>query len=356
MTILLTNFFLCLLYAILAWFFRLGTKGRNLDKFFMAITFLQLVIVHSFVDPFSLPDLPSYYSVFKTHSNSYDFLTLDKIIDADLEPFYLLLSKIVSIIFGNFSIFLVLVSLFVLGAFFFFIKKYSPYVFLSILLLLLSVFNISIFILRQFIAIAICLFSINSIMEKKQIKFLVLIFIAFLFHRTAIVFIPVYYLYWIKTDKNIVLITVIGCVILYLMSKFILDYIITNSEKYSAYEGGGENSIINILLPLFSLIPYCLILKNKIFEKGINRVTSLCLIMSVALCISLISFPIVARISLYFNVIIYLLAYPIMMKYSNDNFLKSIICFCVLSAFFIKTFFTESIDLFVEMKLLHFVF
>jgi hypothetical protein len=118
MTILLTNFFLCLLYAILAWFFRVRTKTRDFDKFFMAITFLQLVVVHSFIDPFSVPDLPSYYYMFfdVKEQNLSDFIiacfSMGDMVFIDIEPGYLLLTKIISLFSDNFTVFLFFVSVF----------------------------------------------------------------------------------------------------------------------------------------------------------------------------------------------------------------------------------------------------
>jgi hypothetical protein len=49
--------------------------------------------------------------------------------------------------------------------------------------------------LRQAIAICICLYAIEYCKKRKLIPFLLLVFLAYLYHRSAFVFAPVYFLY-----------------------------------------------------------------------------------------------------------------------------------------------------------------
>ena len=237
MTILLTNFFLCLLYAILAWFFRVRTKTRNFDKFFMAITFLQLVVVHSFIDPLSVPDLPSYQDLFfeLKRTKGFAFFSLEGIEQIDIEPGYLLLTKLVSLLSNSFVIFLLCVSIIIIGSYFFVIKKYSPYTFISVIMLLLTSFNQSIFVLRQHIAMGLCLLTIPFVVKREQIKFLLIVFVAFLFHRTAVIWIPVYYLYGLKKDRNLLMIGFLGGIVSYLFANVIYGSILKSFSAYSAH-------------------------------------------------------------------------------------------------------------------------
>ncbi|MGG5359261.1 MULTISPECIES: EpsG family protein [unclassified Enterococcus] len=59
-------------------------------------------------------------------------------------------------------------------------------------------FNTSLNIMRQSIATAVFLFAIKYIIERKLVKYLCMMIIAFLFHKTAVAFIPMYFLPKIK--------------------------------------------------------------------------------------------------------------------------------------------------------------
>lgn len=72
-------------------------------------------------------------------------------------------------------------------------KFISPYPFVSLLLFYVSTMGM-LGSNRQLIAIAVCLYSLQYIVTKKPVKFFVLIFLAFLFHTTAIIFSVYYFL------------------------------------------------------------------------------------------------------------------------------------------------------------------
>ncbi|WP_016991193.1 EpsG family protein [Flavobacterium sp. ACAM 123] len=72
-------------------------------------------------------------------------------------------------------------------------KRLSPFPFLS--LLLFYVTNIGVLgSNRQLLALAICLYALKFVIEKKPIKFFILVFVAFLFHTTALLFMVYYFL------------------------------------------------------------------------------------------------------------------------------------------------------------------
>jgi hypothetical protein len=353
MTILLTNFFLCLLYAILAWFFRVRTKTRNFDKFFMAITFLQLVVVHSFIDPLSVPDLPSYQEMFSNIGSAKfgsDF-TLRTLFNSDIEIGYLFFYKFVAFLSSNFVVFLLCVSLIIIGSYFYVIKKYSPYVFISIIMLLLTSFNQSIFVLRQHIAIAICLLSIPFVINRNQIKFLLIVFVAFLFHRTAVIFLPIYYLYGIKNDKILVVVCILVAFFIFFSKEIVFNFVNENINRYSSYDVEKYNSIINILIPLTLFLVMLLFMKGNIFKEGINKLLTCSLLFTLVYTITTIEFAGMGRLMTYFNSM-YVLVVPITMKYIKNNELRYSFAICSVIMFFVHTFFTESILYLKDLEVL----
>ena len=68
--------------------------------------------------------------------------------------------------------------------------------------------------LRQAIAIGITALSFNFIKEKKPVQFILLVILASLFHKSAIVFLAMYPIYNIKLDKfgKVMSIVVLGIV------------------------------------------------------------------------------------------------------------------------------------------------
>ena len=68
--------------------------------------------------------------------------------------------------------------------------------------------------LRQAIAMGITALSFNFIKEKKPVQFILLVILASLFHKSAIVFLAMYPIYNIKLDKfgKVMSIVVLGIV------------------------------------------------------------------------------------------------------------------------------------------------
>lgn len=93
----------------------------------------------------------------------------------------------------NYSVFLLIHALIFYALVFFTINKLSPLPILSLLLF----YAITMGVLgsnRQLIALAICLFSLKYVFNKEPIKFIFFIFLAFLFHTSALIFSIYYFL------------------------------------------------------------------------------------------------------------------------------------------------------------------
>ena len=89
------------------------------------------------------------------------------------------------------------------------IKKYSYDIKLSLLLFLPFFFQYDMHAARTASAMGIIVLSISYILERKLIKFLLLVALAAMFHTEAVIFIPMYFLWNVKIN------TAIGFVILF---------------------------------------------------------------------------------------------------------------------------------------------
>jgi len=97
---------------------------------------------------------------------------------------------------------------------------------------------------RQSIAMAITIFALRYMFEKKAIKYILCVGIASLFHTTAIIMIPMYWLSKIKlTKKQLYL---LGGILLSLgtLAVPIFNFAITNIPQYAMYEAYAEYSDI----------------------------------------------------------------------------------------------------------------
>lgn len=133
-----------------------------------------------------------------------------------------------------------------------------------------AAFNISMNIMRQYIAIAICAYAIKYIEEKKLIKFCIWVFIAFLFHSTAIIFLLIYPLSKIKMKGFMPLIISIGSFSVTTVARRLLEFVIGKLDLYTKYLSGhfdqNDTQYDFILLEFVILSGGCLI--NYLYDKN----------------------------------------------------------------------------------------
>lgn len=126
---------------------------------------------------------------------------------------------------GDYQIFIVLISAFVMIALAHFVRKYSPSPVQTILLyfgLLFFTFNFSA--LKQSVAMGFILLSFDGVVERKPLKFLVLLWLAVLFHFPALVFLPAYWIANMKIGRSYLLLIVIMFAATYLFRDTLLDW------------------------------------------------------------------------------------------------------------------------------------
>lgn len=145
------------------------------------------------------PYYKSYYGLLTDYDEVYIISGAEKGYE-----FLVNLSKIIS---EDYTFFLTLHAFLYLGMIFYFMKKFSPYVFASILLfyaITLGVWGSN----RQLLALGICLVSLNYLYEGKNKIFLLLVFCATFFHSTAFIFL-VYYFSNRNFDRSLVITSLI---------------------------------------------------------------------------------------------------------------------------------------------------
>ena len=145
------------------------------------------------------------------------------------------------------------------------IYKYSDDILLSfILYLTIGNFALNMSGLRQTIAISLSLFAIVMAEKRKPILFYLLIFVASIIHNSALIFMPVYFLWGKTINRKYAFILLIIAVSAFFYRQ-LLNPIITylSPERYSKYsliEGYSINCLV-ILVPIIFCI-YSLLFLN----------------------------------------------------------------------------------------------
>ena len=194
-------------------------------------------------------DWYSYENLFRSVKNIYDLFS------AREEKLFMLFLYCNKIIVNSYSFFVF--SLFAVSFYLKFkvITKYSPDIFLSLIIYFYTLFLIyDVNGIRQGMAMAIVLFSISSILDKKLVLFIVLIITATLFHTSAILFLPFYWLSKINISKKALFIVVGVSLIISIPIRNIIEH----------------SNIVQSLLALETLSHYSTYLSNETSGRDIS--------------------------------------------------------------------------------------
>lgn len=347
MHILIFQFFSIILLAI--YLSCANYQERIKKRIFFLLSFSSMWYVHSMVDANTFEDLPTYKEVFE----SICITPWNKVpthwATINMELGYLYFNKIIGTIFPSFTFFLWIFSFWMLFFYFRTIKYHSPYVTLSILLLLLIPYNQSLFVIRQHMAVAIYFATIPLILKRKLFKFLLVALATFFLHRSSIMFIPVYFLFGFDGKRLIVALA--AAVLLVLMewgliislSASLFDY-----EWFTTEAEGLTNLTTFVQILLFYLI-YVFSLKKAIFESNINKLV-FC-VLTLALFVNTISVGInIGRMGLYYNVFS-ILSIPISLKYIKSKYLRVVIGWTIVLLLYIQMSYGSNFQYVERMRL-----
>ena len=188
---------------------------------------------------------------------------------------------------------------------------------------------ISLNLMRQSIAISICILSYHFFDNKKYKKSIILLIMAFMFHKTALIFIIILFINYIiksKIKNKIIIISMI--ILLGLFATIFMDKIVSITS-YSEYLNQSnlmrDFSVGSILKKLFwvALGGFCILSINK-QSKIDNKNFIIALIISIiSLMLTITSFKIpgTGRLGYYFNDISYfLIIYEISNTFKQRKF------------------------------------
>lgn len=156
-----------------------------------------------------------------------------------IEPGYDLMQKILHAITADPLILLITVALVTCISCYYFFRDNCKYCCTALYFFMaLGYFPFIMSGLRQTMAMSICMLAFGFVKEKKLYKFIALILLAMTFHKSAIFFVPVYYM----THQKLMGKKLIAIYSVILISFFFADKILLTAEKIVGYRYGVEQT------------------------------------------------------------------------------------------------------------------
>lgn len=250
-------------------------------------------------------DVDNYSAYF--HESNIRYTWTELLFNFSLDNGYYLLNKIFKILFNNFWIFKGFLYTATFLLYYKVIAERSKCISMSLIVFLGIERLLGIFcLLRQEVAIALCLYAIKYIEEKKLLNFLLIIFLAGTFHKTAYLFVAAYFFVnWkVSTKKELFIKYGLTLILTPIIGYFGLKFLISLYPiKYEISFNIGNGSF-KLAYILFWIVASYLLLKkdneetlNDIEPDNIYFKISYCSLFTQSLTMFL---PIFTRITTYF--------------------------------------------------------
>src|SRR5690625_2779375 len=231
-------------------------RKRLPNYLFILPSFTLLFFFSAFRGDFN-PDYTNYTTIFQL-INSYSFIDAFKV-GIDIEFGFLLFNRLIGVFSSNVIYLFIITSFVILIGFYHQFNRYSASIWLSVLLFVTAgSFYASFNITRQMLAVAIIFAGSKYLYERKFFKYLLIVFSAFLFHKSALIMIPFYFILNFRIKFRNLLLFSIGTIILFLSFDRVLDFVqMFVYDNYTEYAYGmtGQKftkSTLPIALMIFS--------------------------------------------------------------------------------------------------------
>lgn len=334
--------FTYIFYAILS-----AAKIHNRKKISISIFFLAIILLLTLRSESMGTDIPSYKFYFESFQHYFNWgklFNLNALFREDIEPLYVILTVMISKIFGDFRLFLSIIAILSIAPIWRMYCNNIDNPILSILLFL-SFDPLVMYVsgIRQGLAMAFVPLAFYYVKEKKLWMFCLVVCLASLTHMSALVTILMYPLYYMKIPiKKMFAVVLIGGGVfffrwqIYMTILRTVGKIITKIGKHgvSVHSTGAYS----FLLFLLALLLFCLIIPDtrglSQDDLGMQNYLIFCVFIQIFSSVSYL----VMRFSLYYLLFMPILI-PRIIKKSRHNYkvAKSteIILFVLLNIWFL---------------------
>lgn len=318
-------------------------RSTHYDRNFSIISFFIIFILLLFLRSINTGiDLINYQAMFinigKTEWKNIKFFD-------NVEPFYIILEKIIYSTTQNYRTLLCVCALISVVPLTILYSKKSNHTALTIALFLGSCVPFSMFFsgLRQSITMGVSIIAYYFTKNKKFIPFLITVLVAYFFHQSSVILLFMYPLYKMKISKKKIPIIIILVVVSFVFNKQIFSFLIRviarYEDRYSALTTTNAYGSL-ILLILFAVFSF-LIPDEKHISVETRGLRNFLLFSIIIQCFAPIH-NLAMRMNYY-----YLLFIPVLLPKVIDESSKKMceianISKYVMSAFFIFRFFYEA--------------
>ncbi|WP_075109644.1 EpsG family protein [Bittarella massiliensis (ex Durand et al. 2017)] len=272
-------------------------------------------------------DYGSYRNIFLEISS----LQIKDFLQYNIEKGYALLNAVLCMFTQNFQWVVVLTSLVIWSLIGGAIYKYSKYPALSFLLVTSFLFYFSLSGIRQSIAIAITLIGFNYLKDKEFWKYIIVIFIAMMFHYTAAIMFLAYLFHRVKYNKKSIVILSVVFLTPLLFAKQIFVLFTKIIPKYAHY-GYGESlqmyvkgmSWKSTIIAIFIFLVMLLFHKRMVLIDKKNSVYLHLSFLSLLITLYQTKINVMDRFPYFLNIYI-AFSFPLLIECFDQAFLKDII-------------------------------
>lgn len=256
---------------------------------------------------------------------------------------YNLFNYIISIFTDKFYVLLFFIQFFILTFSFFGIKKMYPknYV-LAYIIFILIAYNRSLNIVRQLMAISLCIYSLSYLFKEKYKKFFFIVIIASFFHSSSLIFFSVYIIYKLILKRNMnQYLLAMGIfsfgIILFIFFEPLINIFVNLhliSSKYTFYltnyvSNSLNFNLIEIAIDVFLIFVYLVFSKVYISKDKKSKFYFILLVVDLICLIISSRYSSAYRIGMYFNIptLVYFLSnFKLILNEKNDkNYIASLI-------------------------------
>src|SRR5699024_9737271 len=315
---------------------RMKYNKKLSNSIYIVPSFLLLFFVFAFRDDFMV-DYNNYVEIFDT-INLFGFI--DSFTSGiNIEFGYILLNRIIGIFTSNPVYLFAVTTLIILYGFYHQFNRYSVNIWLSVLMFATAgsyyaSFNIT----RQILAVAIVFIGSKYLYERKFFKYMIFIFLAFLFHKSALIMLPFYFILNFRiTLKNLFLFAVGSFSVIFLFQDILsLLQRIGIYDNYTTYAYGmWGQATTNVVLPVAFLVFAIYNMKKLDSNNTVHRIWFNATIFYAVFNILALQIEMVERIGRFFA------PYPLLlipflfskMKNKNLRFIYIMVLVAVLVAY-----------------------
>lgn len=185
--------------------------------------------------------------------------------------------------------------------------------------------------MRQALAMSICLLSFEFVKKKKFIPFLLTVILAMLFHKTAFIFLVVYFVHNIRWNRfNITVLPILLTAFVFFADEITVIFDEATGKEYADSESFSSGGIVTILIYLLCI--GLTLLKPKTLKNNNIRTAFILSLFGLFLYLArYFVIDIFERVSYYFFFFILMLLSSIVDESENRNLMRLLVI--ILSVF-----------------------